>query len=1189
MAANPNCPSARVAYTDYPVEVDDLISDRRPGDVLSFAAAAGYALIASTRVERAFLFSIPAGSASDAVSISLPPQLSNPTSVPDDSPSLSLCMWLAEKSASSTAKSLGVALLSRDAVLRLYPRVPVDEVTSSENLPCLELRIDNALSLSVGGDAACSALHVTSLLPVASALLIFGTRGSAALVNFNDTDSQILPVYRDKDPSRTDRSPLRFGSMFYSAIRSIGAGIGGAGSDWNLGQGIYSIINSHLVGDSIILVKRGGDIEKWDKGGMHWLFNAFGPKTTQTIDNSITSSAVTSDGTLVLLSEYTSSQGLFRVLLCFDIRDNEAAPATYHVSIPVDEAPVHSQTTCAIVVCCDIVCLFNPEYGRLAWRSVARGVPTEGQVQGSLETAPLSELFYLADVSHGLFSSATSGVAACLHPEGVVLSCFEVPAPVSQDLISPTPGHISIDDSVSVLWRSFLQYHAGQTGAARASLQGLVNSFVSKGFDTSETLSQIVHRLSRDIICKEHRTFGEDRNSLLIDTGLERKIRLHRIFLKMLSDAQLFTQLRPDAPSIAEDRIWDAIDLSSRYSIMADDELLAAAIGIRQVENAESKRDVNGGFNEATSNPILTRGKVLEIARALRTSLACEDEELREGLNTVSMALTAVGKEIIARGEGTGVDITTELYKKPYEFSAFVLALEQCMVTTLGRLSYDHNVPQEVNLENRSKYLDEARSVVSLSCEAAIAILEYSMEARNEISSFMSRGRVGLEGVRKWLVEKKNCLASFMAIAKQSMAIGMKSSNKEKESIMGLSTLVVDKVLECARQGENEGGRSMRSRTTPDRLPSKRRRLDQSDINSEWGRLVRANMDLLREHELDDEAFRLAEKYGDFGTMMLLKYSSDDFNMFMDKSVASFGDDFAMYAFRWLEEQGHIELLLRGRAEVGQDGSERTALTEREPLKLLLGEYFNNERNGGSNLSWMHWLSVGDVRSGADALVNQLQQVAKPGNPNSIVSSQCLSSIAKLAFFATGELTDEEEKSFQYVSARLELTSLQELVYGGKTDLVDVKEVVRELVNQCSSESFTLATRVGMALEAAGFCQTVEGRSTSNESDYVWRRCVERQADMWMSLAKTMSNRSDVETRERIKEVALFQAAYTARLTEQEMKEMLDREFLKESEFEKCGCLNEVVDLVETTVSLAACLQEQLTDVSVEAGREMSM
>lgn len=1187
-----NNASARVAYTDYPVEVDDLIAYRTDDD-LSFAAAAGYAVIASARVDRAFLFSIPGGSGCNAIPITLPPPSSQSTAPANGhSPSLSLCMWLAEKSNSSTAKSVGIALLSRDAVLRLYPRVPVEETPAPDSLPVLELRVDNALSLSVGSESVCSALHVTSLLPESSSLIIFGTRGSAAIVDFDEHDFVVRPLYRDPDGSQNDRAPMRFGSMFYSAIRSIGAGIGASDSDWSLGKGAYSIVNSHLVGDGSVLVKHGGDVEKWNRERMLWSFNAFDTKPSQGEQSSISSSAVTSDGTLVLLTQFLTDQGMYRVLRCFDVRDNEAPPDTYNVSIPVDNTPVPVHSICAIVVCCDIVCLFNPEYGQLAWRSVARGVPTEGQVQGSLETLPISELFCLADVSRGLFSSATSGVAACLHPEGVILSCFEVPAPVSEDLLSPSPGHVSLDESVSILWRSFLQYSAGQSGAARASLQGLVNAFVGKGFDVSETLSQMVHLLSRDIVCKDHRTFGEDRSSLLIDTGLERKIRLHRTFLKMLSDAHLFTQVRPDAPSIAEDRIWDAIDLSSRYSVLADNELLAAAMGIRQVENAESRRDVNGGFNEAISNPVIASGKVVEIARALRTSLVCEDVKLREGLNTVSMALNTVGKEIIESGKGTGTDTSTQLYKKPYEFHRFVLALERSMTSTLSRLSFDHNVPQEENMDNRSLYLEEARSVVSLSCEAAIAILEYSMDARAESIGYISRGRVGLEGVRKWLVENKNIISSFLSIAKQSLAIGTKSSNKEKDSIMGLATLVVDKLLQCAQQGDNHGRRSGRLRNTSERLPSKRRRLDRSEVNSEWSRLVRANMELLREHELDDEAFRLAEKYGDFGTMMSLKVSSENFNVFMEKAVGTFGDDFAMYAFRWLEERGQIELLLRGRPEFGQDGSERPPITEREPLKSLLGEYFNVERNGGCNLSWMHWLGVGDVYNAAQMLGKQLKLVAKPGKPGSLNSTRCLSSIAKLAWmvrYDEGQLSDEEDRLLKYSSARLDLVSLQEMVHDEKESLVSGKEVVRNLVEQCSAESSELARRVSMAVETTALCDAIEDDGWK-ETDFVWRRCIERQADLWVTLANTLSTRNDVETRDRIRETALFQAAYQSRLGEQDVREMLDRGLLKESEFEKRGCLKEVTELVETAITLVSSFEEQKGDNGDgENLREMSL
>lgn len=1157
---------ARLAHIEYPAEVDDLISESHRTDDLSFSAAAGYAVVASARIERALLFSIAAGSGSDAIPIALPSSrrlLSGQSTVPP----VALLMWLAEKTAESTASAVGVAALSFGGVLRIYPRIAVDDAIPSYVNPGLEVKVNTALSLSVGSDSPCSALHIASLIPVNSSLLIFGSRGSAAIVDFNENDASVQPLYRNGKPAREERSSGKFGSMFYSAFRSIGVGLGARDVDWEEGSGSYKIVDSHLVGDGPILIRRGGDVEKWNRHGLLWSFNVFDSQGASSDVGSVVSTAVTSEETLVLLIQGESEHGLYRLLRCYDVRNNESSPTTHHISIPVDNSPVPANSSFAIVVCCDIVCLFNPDLGRLAWRSVARGVSSEGQVQGSLDIPPVSDLFYLADVSRGLFSSSTSGVAACLHRDGIIVSCFEVPAPISEDVLATSSEQKSIADSISVLWRSFLQYNAGQIGASRASIQGLVNVLVAKGFDISEALSQLLTKLSREILCKDHHTFGEDRTALLIDSALDRKMRYHRMFLRMLSDVQLFTQVRPDAPSIAEDRMWDALDLGCRHSVITDNEKLASAIGVRQVENAESMRNLNGGFNEAAYHPTVGNGQVVEIARALRTSLICENEKLREGLNVVNMALIRVGKELCLSSESN--DLSVELYRKPYEFHKFAPALENSMTEILHRLRLEHNVSRDEDVENRSLYLDETRSVVSLSCEAAVALLETAMEARAESSTLVARSPIGFEGIRSWLLEANDCVPAFKSIAKNAMMTGHKSTDREKESIMGLATLVVDKLLSSVRQGENNARRSSRSGPSSGWSSPKRRRLDPG---SEWNQLLRSCLDLLREYKLHDEAYRLAEKYGDYGTMMMLKVGADDFNTFMANGVDAFGAEFANYAFRWLEDRGKIELLLRGREGGKDNNDDGNAGYKNEPFRNLLRDYFNSDRRESSNLAWMHMLTIGDVNKAAQIAFNQMRQIAIPDKPSSRGNTRFLSSIAKLAFLFKRETGQdfhrEDQKCLEEASAHLNMVSTQETMADDTDILKNGTDTIHYLVDNCDTESEVLSQNVLKALEVSEICATLNDKGQA-EKDYVWRRCVGRQANLWKSLSTTLLGRNDVEIREELMNTALFMVAQNHEISEIEVGEMLDRGLLQDIEPDNEESYKRLSELVRTTITLA--------------------
>lgn len=127
-----------------------------------------------------------------------------------------------------------------------------------------------------------------------------------------------------------------------------------------------------------MVVRRGGEVERWNENGIAWSFSSLHQSIPSISQNYIVSSASTSDGTLILLSERDTDEGPERLLQCYDVRALDSPPPTYYMSIPVDGAPGPERSTFGIVVCSDIVFLFNPDLGRLAWRSVSRGVPSEG-------------------------------------------------------------------------------------------------------------------------------------------------------------------------------------------------------------------------------------------------------------------------------------------------------------------------------------------------------------------------------------------------------------------------------------------------------------------------------------------------------------------------------------------------------------------------------------------------------------------------------------------------------------------------------------------------------------------------------------------------------------------------------------------------------------------------------------------
>lgn len=1182
MDLEPAASSVRVTEVEYPVDVDDLIADCKPGERVTFSAVGGWAVVTSSSIDRALLFSIASGANSDALSLSVPP--SNLTyQQHSDAKPFSLCTWVVEESGTALI-AVGVAILSFDAVLRLYPYVPIQVPTSVDALPCHELRVDHALARSVNATSACYALKVSSLVPSQTALVVFGTQGSAALVRFDSHECNVIPIARSQTSARPSKGIT---SMFYSAIRTI-ASASSFDSNWRWGDGPFKIIDVHPVAGGVVVVRYGGTVERWNSERLLWSLDTFPSSSSisSQSDNFISSSAITSEGNLVLLLQNNSAHGVYKALRCYDVRDEAEAPATFDLSLPLDDEPDSSDSPCRIVVCSDIVYLFLPARGLLAWRSVARGIPSEGQVQGSVQINPIYEPLFVAEASRGLSSSSTSGVAACFHQNGVFLAGLEVPPPVSKDLLgsSSTPTSI-LSELRSILLRSFQQYHTVQKGAARVSLKGLIEMLGFRGYDTCGTLSQLIHNLSRDLATNDNRTFGDSQESVLIESGLIRRLNLHCTFLRMLSDASLFTGLRSDAPSIAEDRIWDAIDLGCRFSVLADHEFLAAATGIRRVENGESFRDLNGGFNDAASQPVSASREVVEIARALRTSLVYQNDSLKDDLDVLSMALRSVDKEISGDNDPDAqASFATTLYKRPFEIPRFIVRLEESVKQKLDEIRTRDNLIDSPNADGRSQHLDEACSVVSLGCEVSIAVLENTLNAHIDGVGLVAGDTNRAIQLQTWLHDSQQCISSLGAIAKLSLKTGQKCVERKKESIMSLAVLVIDKVLACCQLSTTPASRA------PGRLRSKRRRLNLSGRQTEWNRILRHCLTMLIDHDLQKEAFRLAEKYKDFDTMMDLKVLSDDFNTFMAASVEKFGEDFGLHAFQWLEDRGKIGLLLQGRPD-GNDNAHIGVSAEMEPVKAMLSDYFGDENKQTSNLSWMHWLAVGNVKDASTSLLRQLKHVSQPGRSGTFPTTHLLGSITKLALLTKAEETEgfvnENDTVLSSVTSQLDLCNFQALLNQDSNALMFPRDIVHDLVDKCDVETGVLSGRVSLALKAVRACESLN-KDDWKEQDYVWRRCIDRQSDIWIKVAEARSKVNDVRLKAKLCETALFVAGSEMSLNISQLDKMLSRNFLAGGDLDQRGYLQVVVELIRTTVDLYSQAGSGI-DVVEEEGLRMSL
>lgn len=1168
--------TARIGATDYPVEVEDLIADRTAHESLSCAAAAGCAILASSRTDAALLFSIPQGAASDAIRLPHPSRPLTATTSHHHIPHPpALAIWPAVIDGQEVSR-IGVALLSRHAVLRVYPSVAIRDRASAEIPATLEIRLAATLASSLAPNhPPVPALAVLPLLPTRPALFVFGAHGTAALVDLSGGSLSARPVPRANLPTPTQRSSLRLGSLFTSAFRSFGAlGPRGDAADAADGIGDHSIVTASRVGDGAVVVRRGGVIERWALDGLCWTTNIFNDPLVARA--AILSAGTTSEGTLTLLVERASAHDAptEKALLALDVRSPNAPCTELMLDYPLNNQAADDDPNCCIAVSGDIVYLYTPSTGELAWRSVARGVPQEGQVQGNHLVAPVLDVIGFVDATRDIVKRSPSGdgIAACLHADGIMLTSFDVPPTVSRDVDSPEQRNITVADSVAVLRRSFLQYEAGQSGAARAALAGLVQDLCANAFDINEAFNVIVEAVSHDIVsCALDPS--KDLVTLLINSELEKRRAQHRSFVKMLADTELFTQIRPDAPSLAEDRIWDTIDVLVRYTVLTHSEKLATAIGIRNLENLESKRFHTGGFNAAASLATGGNKLLLEATRALRNREFGEEESKElEGLNLVSMALREAGRA------ATRLDVVNDkenhaltLYRDPAKFHKFLPALEQCMSRVLSRLNSQRNSSPLSSSEEAGQYTQASQSVVSTICETVVVVVQQSNEAREESSEKVASSFCGTQGLGNWLHDSTTCYEVLTKIAQHAFSVGAECPQAERMSVMELATTVVDNMLSCARL-ESLSYRTPKARNNVPTNSFKRRRIDLDYETTEWGRLLRSSMDMLRQNGLDDHAFRLAEKYADFGTMMALRLHSVYFDKFMENQLETFGEDFGLYAFRWLEERGHLELLLRGRPLNQDDGLQYESFERSDRMQSVLSKYFAELRPSISNLSWIHYVRAGDWQSAYDGIRTQINGVNVPGKEKSLPNTLFLSSVAKMMNVAVEDddmLASHLSADKKQVEAIHRLAEIQDSVDPSHNAVAKGTEIIRRIVEEGSAESFELAKNVSLALRVVQHCETLGNESKEHE-DYVWRRCVERQLEMWVSMAKTVQVRTDLEVKNQLMGTALFQAAKEHGINSTAFDEALDRGLLRDGELGKTSCESAVVKLLRTTVNLVA-------------------
>lgn len=1156
---NKMAPSARFAETQLPAEVEDLLSTFPPSTIPSTAAVAGYAFLAPPNTKTGLLFAIAAGSDLDPLPIPLQP---NPNSIP---PSLSA--WPANPPPHSTL-AVALAALTPDGTLRIFPSVSL-RPPAQDRPRFLQVRVGSALAASVGGVS----VPATTIVRGNDMLFVFGGRGSAAVVVEGTTGLEVTELKRVGG----ERGSLRFGMMFYSAIRSIGGG--GRDAEWEEGSGTYEIVGGGAcgAGEGVMVVRKGGEVERWGADGLLRAFCVFDYAGGRDAERSVVCAKVTSDDTLVVLVRSTAEKDAGHRIVCFDIRSATEVPKRAEMDVPLGDGRDGLEGQCLMVLSADIAYFYMEVSKTLAWLSVARGVPPEGQVQGNTLVGSDMGVLSVVDAAWGVpEAGVVGGVAGFIHPTGVWLASCAVPPPMSLDREAAIDDLMSVADVADILWRAFLQFCAEQKGAARASLQGLVNFLVAEQADVREILSSVVERGSRRIIVS-HQDPEQAPVALLVDTELEKKLVQHESFLKLLADTEVFSGLRPEAPSMTEDCLWNALKTSSRYVVLTDGEKLASAHRVRDLENRLSCSGYYQRFNDAASNSIIGSERIrngVSSASASRRGRVQVDNAEDEGPSVLNSALRLGGSDISGGRHARKKDESAnELYRNPHEFHKFLPALERSMCEALSKLQSEHAMADDNGAADGASYRRGAQTIVLLCCEAAIYVVQGSREARETAVGLLSSLPNALSGVSNWMNDERTCGAVLMKICQKALDVGARSRESEGEQMMRAATIVVDELLsrtpfdDTVRNARRLGRLVGNVQATP----RKRRRLDLIFEGTERGKELRFALDMLRKSSLDEDAFRLAEKYGDYGTMLALRVASPDFDEFMETTLRKFGDDFGLFAFRWLEERGEIRLLLRGQNMQTQN-SRGMQVGRSARLNALLSDYFQSERCNLSNLSWIHWIAQGNGAVAADDLIAQTKKVAVPEKEGSAINTPILSSIAKLAILADAEQhPDNAEKrktDHNYLTGRLSLSKLQARLDANSDAFLPIDDLIRQFMEMESVNSDSLAEQVIMAVETLHYMDIDEDKLQSLEN-FVWRRCVERQSSTWIPIVNKMSTASDIEMRKNLKDTALYLAATRLSLTEVMMSDIIARGAFSSSEFEKHGCTREVTSLVKAAVSLA--------------------
>lgn len=1136
--------------------MEDALDARNNGDLdddsVYAAGISGYAVVAAVGSPRAYLFAL-VGSASEAIPLPLPaPNSSSNFRVPR------LAMW------TSDTNRLAIAALDLSGSLRVYSNVNPDTRSSARPQ---ELRVARALALSARvEDIAVDALDLVHVRGSdgRDALFVFGGRESAAIVRLGEFSPNVEPLERfDPAVEAGKRSGITFGKLFHAALRSISGDSRPDAADFETGTGVHRIVGKGAVKSifGACVVRSGGTVELWGSEKLLWCVDLFNliPSKMNTSDRRVVSAAVSVDDSIICLVQEVIGEAVsFRVI---GFAASNEPPQSIALEIDLGQLMEGDSRANVFMTLSEGIAYFHvPGTNHLTWVSVARGIEEIDQVRGNISFSERIDVLCMLDASLANRGrnpeTVLGGCVACLCSDAVHMVSSGVPAPLSVQggQVVQAPTALNEEQNIStLLWIAHLQFSAGQIGASRAGLRTFYRSIHVNDSPSITLLSEVVHETCLRIISSTVDPSVQPM-ALLIDTELEKRQGTFNSFLRLLGDAEVFAGIREDAHTITDDRLWDVISPDVRHAVLCHGEKLAAALAIRKVENSNESGNTASYHREPGATSIIG-SEVIGTRTGSEFNSMC-GEGLREveavftgGTSIISKALQQASSRVGSNSNAS--DSASFLYRYPIHFHLFLPALRDCLVDVFTKARQQ----QEFNALDANTIQRALRAMTERACKGALAVSRAARETRAGFVADLERDPYELRSFQDWCCgeETRGALEVFVESALERCSGGRQ---QELDMLHRRAAEVTDELLACTRLALSDAEVSPSVSGTNLASSSKRRRIFEGDCQAPWGRARRKALERLRSARLVRDTLKQAEKYRDFGMIMILKTKDDDFDEYFAKAVEHFGDEFGFYAFRWLEEEGEVKLLLKGKG-LDPDGS-RGMRTER--LNNLLSNYFDEERASAYNLEWMHWLSQDNVPKAIRALCNQTRAVSEPGRPNSLESSKVLASVAKLCVIASNmeEMKEVEEHgmddnflsshqtaedSKKFIQGVLYLAEVQTRLNEGRTvydAMLEPEELVEKYVNEAPIESKKLSEHITVALEAVKFSRLDEKKAVEL-SDRIWRRCVQREAHIWQVLSSEAQNISDQQLRVRLQNTALYLAAVSSKLGTAEMRGMMER------------------------------------------------